>query len=521
MRRGSGAPGPDDGSPPIPPAIRTRGRRRRLRGGAHRPVTRASPRGSSTGVLSGDGDLAERDEDRVERGVEPDRRPQRAGPDDTASRGRTRPARARRPPTKASETASRNVSPPTNRTWASTNSDRRPHDRRRARRRSAARPSARSPGTGPPRRPARSPRRRGGAGASPSAVPVGGSGLGGVDPDELDGDERRRPTVTRMTGPAKTAPPSSAADRARAPPIGGPSSRPVERARRRRPVSRRTPRNTTAWTSDGEQVADRRAGWRRRSRTAARPTSERRRAARSRRPARKTRSGDGPGVGARRPPGARSSGSRARRIEPDRQRARSRPIDRTSRGDARWRRAATTAVRPTPIDASRASRRRTAPGARRPSIANVVRPNGATAPVAIRSGARSSGGGRPSVEGGFGQPSARWSDGAARRADGVADALVHGLELTRRQGLARRQRDDRRGRRWRRSASWRSNSRPHQAHSDQSSPTRRVQFGQTRFSRVRQVGQMIQAPSTRRSQVGQCGIASISASIASSARLRS
>ena len=45
--------------------------------------------------------------------------------------------------------------------------------------------------------------------------------------------------------------------------------------------------------------------------------------------------------------------------------------------------------------------------------------------------------------------------------------------------------------------SWRSNSRPHHAHSDQSSPTRRVQLGQTRFRRVRQLGQMIHSSSTR------------------------
>ena len=67
----------------------------------------------------------------------------------------------------------------------------------------------------------------------------------------------------------------------------------------------------------------------------------------------------------------------------------------------------------------------------------------------------------------------------------------------------------------------RSKSLPHQAHSDQSRPTSRLQFGQTRLSRVRQVGQMIHSSSIRRSQVGQWWIASTSASRASSARLRS
>ena len=46
----------------------------------------------------------------------------------------------------------------------------------------------------------------------------------------------------------------------------------------------------------------------------------------------------------------------------------------------------------------------------------------------------------------------------------------------------------------------RSKSLPHQAHSDQSMPTSRLQFGQTRLSRVRHDGQMIHSSSTRRSQ---------------------
>ena len=49
----------------------------------------------------------------------------------------------------------------------------------------------------------------------------------------------------------------------------------------------------------------------------------------------------------------------------------------------------------------------------------------------------------------------------------------------------------------------RSKSLPHQAHSDQSIPTSRLQFGQTRFSRVRQDGQMIHSSSIRRSHDGQ------------------
>ena len=67
----------------------------------------------------------------------------------------------------------------------------------------------------------------------------------------------------------------------------------------------------------------------------------------------------------------------------------------------------------------------------------------------------------------------------------------------------------------------RSKSLPHQAHSDQSMPTSRLQFGQTRFSRVRQVGQMIHSSLMRRSQPGQWWIASTSARSASSARFRS
>ena len=67
----------------------------------------------------------------------------------------------------------------------------------------------------------------------------------------------------------------------------------------------------------------------------------------------------------------------------------------------------------------------------------------------------------------------------------------------------------------------RSKSLPHHAHSDQSRPTSRLQFGQTRFSRVRQVGQMIHSSLTRRSQVGQWWIDSTSARRASSAKLRS
>ena len=67
----------------------------------------------------------------------------------------------------------------------------------------------------------------------------------------------------------------------------------------------------------------------------------------------------------------------------------------------------------------------------------------------------------------------------------------------------------------------RSKSLPHQAHSDQSMPTSRLQFGQTRLSRVRQFGQMIHSSSIRRSQVGQWWIDSTSARRASSARFRS
>ena len=67
----------------------------------------------------------------------------------------------------------------------------------------------------------------------------------------------------------------------------------------------------------------------------------------------------------------------------------------------------------------------------------------------------------------------------------------------------------------------RSKSLPHQAHSDQSIPTRRLQLGQTRLSRVRQLGQMIHSSLIVRSQPGQWWIDSTSASSASSARFRS
>ena len=70
-------------------------------------------------------------------------------------------------------------------------------------------------------------------------------------------------------------------------------------------------------------------------------------------------------------------------------------------------------------------------------------------------------------------------------------------------------------------ASRRSKSRPHHAHRDQPRPTSRLQFGHTRLSRVRQVGQMIHSSSIRREQVGQALTASTSASRASSASVRS
>src|SRR3712207_8623195 len=52
-----------------------------------------------------------------------------------------------------------------------------------------------------------------------------------------------------------------------------------------------------------------------------------------------------------------------------------------------------------------------------------------------------------------------------------------------------------------RSSSGRSKSLPHHAHSDQSSSTSRLQLGQTRRSRLRQLGQMIHSAWTRRWQV--------------------
>ena len=55
------------------------------------------------------------------------------------------------------------------------------------------------------------------------------------------------------------------------------------------------------------------------------------------------------------------------------------------------------------------------------------------------------------------------------------------------------------------SVAGRSKSLPHHAHRDHSSPTRRLQFGQTRRSRVRQVGQMIHSSLMRRAQVALIG----------------
>ena len=67
----------------------------------------------------------------------------------------------------------------------------------------------------------------------------------------------------------------------------------------------------------------------------------------------------------------------------------------------------------------------------------------------------------------------------------------------------------------------RSKSLPHQAHKVQSRPTSRSQLGQTRFSRVRHHGQMIQSSFTRRSQPRQVLTASTLPRSASSARFRS
>jgi len=67
----------------------------------------------------------------------------------------------------------------------------------------------------------------------------------------------------------------------------------------------------------------------------------------------------------------------------------------------------------------------------------------------------------------------------------------------------------------------RSKSIPHQAQIDQSSPTSLVQFGQTRFRRVRQVGQTIHSSLIRRRQPGQFFTVSISDSMASWASVRS
>ena len=117
-RRSEASPGPDDGSPPIPPAIRTSRTTRSLADGpssAGHPVVH----GGSPARRDGDpapvgrslrrprGDLGDDQEDPVERGVEPERRPDRLAPDEQPAEGqgdrhpagerRRRPARRHRP----------------------------------------------------------------------------------------------------------------------------------------------------------------------------------------------------------------------------------------------------------------------------------------------------------------------------------------------------------------------------------------------------------------------------------------
>ncbi len=111
-RSGDGSPqGPYDGSPPIPPAIRTSRTRHSLGRGAHRRLTRpftgdpapAPPRAQKRPI-----GLGEDEQDPVERGVQAERSPHRASPEeqpaeregdrDPPRKGRRPRARARPPP---------------------------------------------------------------------------------------------------------------------------------------------------------------------------------------------------------------------------------------------------------------------------------------------------------------------------------------------------------------------------------------------------------------------------------------
>ena len=139
--------------------------------------------------------------------VQPDRRPDRAAPDE-ASRGEGDRQPRRRTRRRSRPATSPRLSPPTVEDVGQGEEQRRPDDRPLGPDRCAARPSSRSRGTGSPRRSARSRRRRSAGASRPPIVPVGGSGLAGVDRDQdgtrtaarIDGhDDHRHARARRRT----------------------------------------------------------------------------------------------------------------------------------------------------------------------------------------------------------------------------------------------------------------------------------------------------------------------------------
>ena len=135
--------------------------------------------------------------------------------------------------------------------------------------------------------------------------------------------------------------------------------------------------------------------------------------------------------------------------------------------------------------------------------------------------AQRSGSGSCAAAGIVGPDAERVGAGVAPRDGSAGMPVGPSAAVVRRSGRSRHVRAAARSMAAAAGTSRRSKSLPHQAHSDQSIPTSRLQFGQTRLRRVRQFGQMIHSSSIRRSQVGQWWIDSTSARSASSARFRS
>ena len=444
VRRACRRPGPERRKPADSPRHPDPGRRRRLRGALTRRSLAAHPQLTVAGRARHGG--LGRATMRIALNAACSPIGAHSEPVRTYSQPRTKATGTRTtPPTKASRDRLVGTSRrPTNSTCASTNSERRPDDRRPRADASAARPSARSLGTGPPRRPGRRRRRRGGGGRGRSACPSAGAGSAA---------SRRRAgrpalatsAVTRITGAAKTAPPSRVRRIARRRRGRGPS-----RASRYAPgpttVSRRTPRNTAAWIDDREQIADRGAGSTSATGSSGMPTTK---------PASASRRDDGEEDQQRRRAGVGRAGGpaldrlRARRAGRARRTATARPATERTAPRRPAPPSAPSRAGPTPTSVPSQPTTNSA-GARRPSRAKVVRPK-------ARGRRRGSGEcvgwgserglGRPPGRRGLGQPSARWSDGrrGARTESRIRSFTVS--TLTGRQGLPRRQRDDRRGRR--------------------------------------------------------------------------